>query len=184
MNIKHSKLKAPWEEECSPWKNESEFWTWVRGQMRLCLWSRNPIKNAAKRAAAKPAPKGHRAKKVIQCCMCNDWLAQSKIEVDHIKPAGSLRSFDDIAPFARELLWPSEGVRMVCKPCHKIITYADRQKISVEEARAVKKAIAIMKLKKPQQIMWMKSEGIYTEKNSINSVKRRAAITDHLKKKK
>lgn len=170
----------PWEHEGSIWKTKSAYFSWVRGQIRRGLWSRNPIKNYIKRQAARPAPRGMRAKKVIQCEFCLKDHAQSKIEVDHIIPAGSLKDWDDIGSFMERMLNPSGGYRLLCKPCHKTHTYAEKHNITFDEAKAHKEAIRVVKLPAQKQIEYMKRHEFWTEDNSKNSYKRRIAITEFL----
>lgn len=176
-----SSTKEPWEHEGSIWKTKSQYFSWVRGQIRRGLWSRNPIKNYIKRRATKPAPLGSRAKKVITCEFCNKDHAQSKIEVDHIIPAGSLKDWDDVGPFMQRMLHPSGGYRLLCKPCHKTHTYAEKHNLSFNEASAHKDVIRIMQQPAKGQIAYMKRQGILTSKNSTNSKARKSAILKHLK---
>lgn len=61
-----------------------------------------------------------RQKYEVQCSRCKEWFSDKFIDVDHVEPAGSLRSFDDVGPFARRLLFPGpDGLRCLCKECHK-----------------------------------------------------------------
>ena len=173
----------PWEHEGSIWKSKSAYFSWVRGQIRRGLWSRNPIKNYIKRVAAKPAPPGSRAKKVITCEFCGEDHAQSKIEVDHIIPAGSLKDWDDVGPFMERMLHPSGGYRLLCKPCHKTHTYAERNNISFEEAIAHKEAIRVVKLPAKKQVLYMQKHGFHSAENSKNSATRRLAIIQFLNNK-
>ena len=171
----------PWEHEGSIWKTKAAYFSWVRGQIRRSLWGRNPIKNYVKRLAAKPAPPGSRAKKVIECEFCHKDHAQSKIEVDHVVPAGSCRDWDDLGPFLRRMLDPSGGYRLLCKPCHKTHTYAEKMGVTFEQAAILKEVIRICKLPTAKQTAWMKMKGIDTTLTT-NAVKRRAAISEHLNK--
>lgn len=47
---------------------------------------------------------------------------QAKVEKDHIVPCGSLKSYEDLPGFVERLFAPVTGYRILCKPCHKIIT--------------------------------------------------------------
>lgn len=170
----------PWEHEGSIWKTKSAYFSWVRGQIRRGLWSRNPIKNYIKRQAAKPAPRNSRAKKVITCEFCQKDHAQSKIEVDHIIPAGSLKDWDDVGPFMERMLHPAGGYRLLCKPCHKIHTYSEKHKISFELARAHKEALRIMKQPAKTQIAYMERQGIWSTETAKNTNTRKEAIIQHM----
>jgi 5-methylcytosine-specific restriction endonuclease McrA len=62
------------------------------------------------------------------CARCGQWFPEKETHVDHIVPAGSLRSFDDVGPFARRLLFPApEQLQILCKPCHKAKTTLERR---------------------------------------------------------
>ncbi len=175
-----SSVIEPWEHEGSIWKTQAAYFSWMRGQIRRSLWSRNPIKNYIKRQAAIPAPAGHRAKKVIQCEFCQKYHAQSKIEVDHIIPAGSLKEWADVGPFMERMLNPTGGYRLLCKPCHKTHTYAEKHNMSFAEATIAKQVMRIMKRPASAQIQYMKGQGIYNEEDGKNSYKRRIAIHNYL----
>lgn len=59
-----------------------------------------------------------RSKFEYQCQSCKRWFIRAHIEVDHIVPCGSLRSFDDIGSFVQRLLCEKDGFRALCKECH------------------------------------------------------------------
>jgi len=172
----------PWEHEGSIWKTKAAYFSWVRGQIRRGLWSRNPIKNYIKRQAAKPAPRGSRAKKVITCEFCNKDYAQSKIEVDHIIPAGSLKDWEDVGLFMERMLHPAGGYRLLCKPCHKTHTYAEKLGVSFDEAKAHKETIRIMKQPAKTQVGYMRKQNIWNLETSKNTKTRKETILKHLLK--
>lgn len=62
------------------------------------------------------------------CAKCGHWYTEKETHVDHIVPAGSLKSFDDVGPFARRLLFPtSNQLQILCKACHKTKTTSERR---------------------------------------------------------
>lgn len=63
-----------------------------------------------------------RLKYEYQCSICKEWYPDKNIEVDHLIPAGSLRSGDDLKGFVERLFCEKEGLRVLCKPCHRIVT--------------------------------------------------------------
>jgi 5-methylcytosine-specific restriction endonuclease McrA len=63
-----------------------------------------------------------RLKYEYQCSICKEWHPDKNIEVDHLIPAGSLRSGDDLKGFVERLFCEKEGLRVLCKPCHRIVT--------------------------------------------------------------
>ena len=62
-----------------------------------------------------------------QCAECKEWFTDKEIQKDHIIPAGSLKSGDDLKGFL-ERLTPEEGFQMLCKKkCHQAKTNRERQ---------------------------------------------------------
>jgi hypothetical protein len=87
-------------------------------------------------------------KNVAQCYVCEEWMAGSKLEVDHLVGESSCVDFDT----SEEFLWHCaadnpDNWGLICKPCHKNKTYAERYGLTMEEAKATKKAIEIEKEK-------------------------------------
>lgn len=103
---------------------ESGYWGFIRGALRRAF-SRYPVKyhvhNAAKRTVV-----GQRHKYEYQCAVCTDWFKAKEVEVDHIKPCGSLKDYSDLPSFVATLFCEEDNLRVICKPCHKIKTKEDR----------------------------------------------------------
>lgn len=70
-----------------------------------------------------------RLKWEFQCAGCNHWFPQSEVEVDHIVPAGSLRSFEDIAGFVERLFCEPEGLVVLCERCHRAKTNSSSEDV-------------------------------------------------------
>lgn len=71
-----------------------------------------------------------RLKKEYKCAYCHLWFPRKSVEIDHKIQAGSLRCYDDVVPFLIRLT--SENVddyQILCKPCHKIKGFEDKQKV-------------------------------------------------------
>jgi len=125
----------------TPWKTESKFWSWVRSGLRKAAWNRHPIKLNKKKANRYRAPIGRGGREVwaCKCEMCGVEGPQDGYQVDHMKPAGSLKSVEDIQPFVERLLFVTEeDLRIVCKWCNSVLAYADRYHHTFEEALARK----------------------------------------------
>ena len=134
--------------EGTPWKTPSEFWTWVRGGLRRSLWMRHPNKLALLKEKRYRADigRGGRAIWALQCSICHTEHPQSGCEVDHVEEAGSLKSLDDVKGFVERLCFVQpEDLRIVCKPCHRTLTYASRYGMTFAEAKKRKDAIASKK---------------------------------------
>jgi len=56
--------------------------------------------------------------KMYECAECKVSWRQNEIQVDHIVPAGSLKSFADMGPFTERLFCGADGLQLMCKSCH------------------------------------------------------------------
>lgn len=170
----------PWGYEGSPWKNSTAFFTYLRGCLRKA-WSNNPIKHnlikKKRKQIPNPNPKGKKPTVWgFDCELCGGEFVISLCQVDHIVPAGSLQRTEDIQGFVERLLYVTEDdLRLVCKDCNSALALADKQKVSIEEAFAIKEAIRILKEKKDKE--WLKERGIDP---ASNQTKRRQQIVDYL----
>lgn len=98
---------------------KARYFSFIRSALRRA-WSRYPVRFDVLEAAARPY-KGtdKRRKKEYQCAMCEEWFMQKEVEVDHIKPCGSLRDYKDLPRFTKTLFCEEDNLRVLCKPCHK-----------------------------------------------------------------
>jgi len=132
----------------TPWATEAKFWAWVRGGLRRGAWNKHPSKlNKIKNNRYK-APLGRNGKEVwaCVCAVCDVEYRQSECQVDHIEPAGSLKCREDLKGFIERLLFVTEDdLRVVCKKCNSILAYADRYKVTFEQAKKRKEEIACKK---------------------------------------
>lgn len=101
---------------------ESAFWSMIRSSLRQKSRWWKPIA-LAKRAARRPY-KGlnKRQKYEYQCNHCKDWFKDKLVKVDHIVPAGSLKSANDLPGFIERLFIEKEGLQCLCDECHNIKT--------------------------------------------------------------
>lgn len=164
----------PWEHPLAKelWKTKSSYFTWLRGNLRK-IWQDNPLRKIWKQQQLRPVTEEEKqyyrfhpaTKNVGECYICKTLMAGSKLECDHI--VGEVSCVDYLT--AEEFLWhcaadnPANWA-LVCKPCHKDITYAERYKISIEEARATKKAIQAEKDKQVNSIL--QDAGVTPQKNA------------------
>lgn len=104
----------------------------VMGRIRSALrrafryW---PVAMDAKLRARRPNsdPKSKR-RWDYQCAHCKQWWADKEVEVDHINPAGSLKSFADISGWVERLIPENiDAFQVLCKPCHKEKTNKERK---------------------------------------------------------
>lgn len=101
---------------------ESGFWSMIRSALRQKSRWWKPVTDAKTKARRNNKSTNKRLKYEYQCAICKDWFPDKNIEVDHLIPAGSLRSGDDLKGFVDRLFCEKDGLRVLCKPCHKIVT--------------------------------------------------------------
>lgn len=179
MSLKGTGLsngKEPWEACPDVWKNETAFFTYLRGQLRL-IWSRYPAKLKWKAAQMFAPPKGYtgRAKKLGTCHYCKCDFAASHLEVDHVHQAGKCNSWETAYEFLYKLLDASGNWVLACKPCHKIKSYAERYDLTFEEAAAAKKAVEFLKNEKKKVVDFCVAHG-YDAASLKNATQRREAV--------
>jgi 5-methylcytosine-specific restriction endonuclease McrA len=68
-----------------------------------------------------------RQKYEYQCASCNKWFKATDVQIDHIVPCGSLRSYNDLPIFVERLFCEPDGLQVLCKPCHQEKTNEERK---------------------------------------------------------
>jgi hypothetical protein len=139
------------------------FFAWLRGESRR-IWASYPLRNEFKASKLIPVQPHHnmsnRVKRVGQCNQCNNWFAASNLEVDHINAAGGFTNWNEWLIWMTRLLCDESNLQLLCKPCHKIKSYADRLNCSFDEAATKKKIIAFKLLTQQEQIDTLLSLGL------------------------
>lgn len=93
---------------------EAEFFGRIRSAFRRMSMYWKPAQEAKK--ASRKVVKGKRHKFEYQCAECGGWFKTNEVEIDHIVPAGSLKSFDDLNSFAERLFIEDvSGFQVLCK---------------------------------------------------------------------
>ncbi len=102
-----------------------------------------PVKTDALNKARRPyTGENKRRKWEYQCAVCKQYFTNKKIdvevkgeikqkpqiEIDHIIPAGSLKSFEDLPGFVQRLLCEVDNLQVLCRGCHLIKTNEDKEK--------------------------------------------------------
>ena len=114
----------------------AKFFGFLRSGLRE-KFNRYPVKYELLKSEAVDTPTGELFKtgkkmgqkktvKKYKCNHCEEMFRANEVQVDHIIPAGSLQSFDDLQGFAERLFCGPENLQLVCKPCHVIKTKEDR----------------------------------------------------------
>ena len=174
-------MKEPWE-ETSAWKSKSAFFTWVRGNLRKALWQHFPTRNEYKKENTWSASNqeildnklSKRVKRVGRCELTGEIHAASNLQVDHIEPAGSLNSWEDLPVFIEKLLCSKENMRLVSKEAHKIHTYAEKHNMTFDQAKIEKEVIQFSKLTPEQQRAKLREHGV--DEDSMSNQKKRKDV--------
>lgn len=162
------------------WKTEAAFLSWLRGGIRR-IWSKHPVKlefikqNRIK--VPNPNPRG-KVKEVWGgvCALTGEAHILSNLDCDHKQGNHSLKSLDDIDSFVKGILLITlDDLQFVSKEAHKIKSYAEKQGVSLEQAKAEKQSIELIKQKKDK--LYLQQCGISVPSNAAA---RRKAIVEHL----
>jgi 5-methylcytosine-specific restriction endonuclease McrA len=106
---------------------ESAFWSFIRSALRQKSRWWKPItecKMKARRAYKGPSK---RQKFEYQCNSCKLWFPEKQINVDHIKPAGSLNCKEDLAGFVERLFCELDNLQVLCEKCHDVKTKLEKK---------------------------------------------------------
>lgn len=179
----------PWEQCPAVWKTKAQFFQWMRGQMRRA-WSRHPVKVAYMHQHRKRVPLGRKTVKNpqglvwgCQCEHCKQEFKQTECEVDHIDAAGSFKGWEDFEAWMMKLMHINfDSIRIVCKTCHRIKSYAERTGMTFEEAKLEKEVIAFTKDTVAQQVRFLTMARVDMT-TCTNAKQRRAAYKQHLQEK-
>lgn len=113
--------------EAYPEWSTAKYWGFLRSALRSAYNKWPPkwkVLNAAKRAYK---GKNKSQKWEYRCAICKKWHKAKDVSVDHIIPAGSLNSYDDLVPFVQKLFCAEEGLQVLCTACHHSKTQEERR---------------------------------------------------------
>ena len=106
---------------------EARYFGFIRSALRSAFQKWGP-----KHEAKKLAKKGHNQ---YECCACNRIFGNKDVEVDHIVPCGSLKSFEDLPDFVERMFCEAVGFQVLCKECHQYKTNNEAETRRREKAR-------------------------------------------------
>jgi 5-methylcytosine-specific restriction endonuclease McrA len=93
-------------------------------RLSMQMPSAREAKLAVRRVYVGPNP---RQRFEYKCAHCGEWFPEKGVQVDHTVPAGSMKTFEDIGPFARRLLFCKvTDLEVLCKKDHQIKTNRER----------------------------------------------------------
>lgn len=161
--LKEKKINKILEENKDVWKTESTFYSWIRGGIRSGLWNKHPIKLKVLNKAKKDIPnpnfgKPRNYKETVKggtCSVCEQDFPMKNLEVDHVHGGTySLKSIEDVQGFFEQIvLVAEEDLRIVCKYCHSVLSYASKEGLTEDEARVKKLVIEILKQNKHNDLL-------------------------------
>lgn len=103
----------------------AKFFGFVRSNLRMAS-QKYPARNEALKASIVGRminKKTGRLANHHKCASCGNIFVSKEVQADHIIPAGSLRSFEDLPGFVERLFCSVEGFQILCKTCHKSKTH-------------------------------------------------------------
>jgi 5-methylcytosine-specific restriction endonuclease McrA len=107
---------------CAGTMTESAFWSFIRSALR----QKSRFTECKLQARRLYKGVNKRQKYEYQCNTCKNWFIEKKINVDHICPAGSLNSAQDLPGFVDRLFCEVSNLQVLCEKCHDKKTKADK----------------------------------------------------------
>ena len=98
---------------------EASFWGFIRSGLRQLSLRWPPLSDVLKENRRPYKGVDRRLKWEYCCAICGEWFTAKEIEVDHLDPVGSLRSFDDIPGFCERLFCEVDRLRVTCVECNQ-----------------------------------------------------------------
>lgn len=108
--------------------SESAFWSFIRSALRNKSRWWKPITECKQKARRPYTGPKKRQKFEYQCNECKAWFPEKEINVDHICPAGSLNSAQDLPGFVERLFCEIDNLQVLCTGCHDKKTAHERKK--------------------------------------------------------
>lgn len=65
---------------------------------------------------------------VYECNYCKKHFGPKEINIDHIVPVIPIHGSTDLNEIVPRLFCPSDGLQVLCKPCHKVKTQAENKR--------------------------------------------------------
>lgn len=100
---------------------EARYFGFIRSALRSAFM-KYPVRSHAKRAAMVDTDEGAR----YRCATCDELFLTGEVQVDHVNPCGSLKTYDDLPGFVERLFCELDGFQVLCKGCHQTKTNAER----------------------------------------------------------
>ena len=105
--------------------SEAAYWGFIRSALRRAFRFWKPIQQAKMEARRGVTGRGNQKWDYL-CAKCGGWFKGKDVQVDHIVPVGSLRSYEDLAGFVQRLS-AEKGYQVLCSTCHGEKTQKERK---------------------------------------------------------
>jgi len=106
---------------------EAKYWQFIRSALRQATMRYPVIQNFKKKHRRTVTGKRHKFE--YKCVECKKWFKDKDVSVDHIVPAGSLKTYDDLPGFVERLFCEEDNLQILCKDkCHQAKTNKERGK--------------------------------------------------------
>ena len=168
---------------CNGRWTEAQFLSFIRSTLRS-KFLRYPVRyDVLKESRIPYAGEDKRVKWQYVCSLCQGKILQKDVDIDHHPiECGSLQKLEDLPRFVDNLFCNSSNLRIVCRGCHKIHTYASKENVGFEEAIRMKEAIAFSSLPSKEQIERLEALGLMSEKVK-NATQRKEVYLNYLNEK-
>ena len=103
---------------------EARFFGFIRSALRGAFMKWGPKHAAKESAKVSVTGKAHRFE--YTCAACKGGFRSTEVQVDHIVPAGSLKTFDDLPGFVERMFCEQVGFQVLCSDCHQLKTNNER----------------------------------------------------------
>ena len=118
---------------CSETMTEAAFFSFIRSGLRMKSQRWKPAYDAKKLAQRPYTGDDKRTRFVYLCAICDKTYKDKEVQIDHIVPCGSLKSFSDLPEFCRKLFCEVDGYRVLCVDCHQKVTNEAREGVKYEQ---------------------------------------------------
>lgn len=101
---------------------EARYFGFIRSALRAAF-RRYPVKHQVKKLSGVDTEEGMR----YRCDTCSALFRSADVEVDHVKPCGSLKTYDDLPRFVERMFCEADNFQVLCKECHQLKTNEERR---------------------------------------------------------
>lgn len=111
---------------CAGTMSNAAFFSFIRSALRQKSRWWKPI-SIVKQKAKRPYKGANKRQKFeYRCANCKAYFPDKKVNVDHIVPAGSLNTFEDLPQFVKTLFCEADNLQVLCSTCHTLKTKKEK----------------------------------------------------------